>query len=421
MASSSKRKRLVGVSALALALVLSSCSSGNKASTTPATTGSGGSTPAAKATGSPIKVGMVCTCTGAGGFGAFDVPGRDMYQAWADTVNAAGGLDGHPVQLIAKDDGGLPANALSDAQALVADHVLAVVDISVVDQTFASVLQQANIPVIGSEMNNLPFGTNPDFYPEGQTNNSAIQAVIETAKQAGATNLANVYCAESPDCAQSVPAFKTVGQQLGLPVTYDAEISATAPNYTAQCLAAEQQHITAIFIGDSSAVIAKFASDCAQQNYQPIFVTEGAGFGSLELSAPGLKDHLWNEFPGLPYFANTPAVRAANAAIDKYFPGERQNTTLWDQIDFMSWASGQVLADALKAGGLSAGVSPTAAQVVTGLDSLKGDTLGGLAVPLTYTAGQPHSVNCWFTTRVQNGVPSLVNGGKTTCASGASA
>jgi hypothetical protein len=61
---------------------------------------------------------MICTCSGAGGFGAFDVPARDVYQARVNTVNAAEGINGHPVQLIFYDDGGNPATAVSDAQVL---------------------------------------------------------------------------------------------------------------------------------------------------------------------------------------------------------------------------------------------------------------------------------------------------------------
>ena len=50
-----------------------------------------------------------------------------------------------------------------------------------------------------------------------------------------------------------------------------------------------------------------------------------------------------------------------------------------------------------------------------GLDTIKGNTLDGMAPPLTFKAGQVHDVNCWFTARVENGVPTLVNGGQVTC------
>ena len=360
---------------------------------------------------------MLCTCSGAGGFGASILPGKQVYQAWVNTVNASGGINGHPVQLTALDDAGNPGTAASNLQTLLSDHVIAIADLSVADVAWASTVEQAKIPVVGIEVANGPFGTNADFYPEGQTNDSAIQAVFGTAKAAGATNLANVYCAESPVCAQSVSYFTAAGKALGIPVVYNAEVSATAVNYTAQCLAAQQNKVSSVFIGDSSVVITRIATNCTQQGFNPIWLTEGLGFGLNEASAPGLKDKLWTEFPSTPFWSSDPAVQTANQAIDKYYPGVRENQNLYNQSNFMSWASGQLLEDALKAAGLTATGTPTAAMVTQGLDSLKNDTLNGLSVPLTFTAGQPHKVDCWIITRVQNGTPSLVNNGKVTCAS----
>ena len=51
---------------------------------------------------SKIKVGFICSCSGSV-FGAFNVPAEDEYKAWASTVNASGGINGHPVQVIYKD------------------------------------------------------------------------------------------------------------------------------------------------------------------------------------------------------------------------------------------------------------------------------------------------------------------------------
>lgn len=412
------------VGAVAMALLAAGCSSSKPASSptsaSAAPAGSGSSTSSAsQPTGAPIKVGFICSCSGSP-FGVFNVPAEDEYKAWVNTVNASGGIDGHPVQLIAKDDANSPGTSLSDIQGFISDHVAAVVDTSNFDEVWAKTIQAANIPVVGGYSSNLAFGTNPDFYPEAQTNNSAIYAVIQTAKQAGATNLANVYCAESPICAQSVPAFTSTGQKLGVPVVYNAEISATAPNYTAQCVAAEQKGVKSVFIGDASAIIVRVATDCSRQGYNPIYVQEEGGFGLNEASAPGLKDNLWLESPSLPYFASSPGVQAANAAMDKYFPGVRENGNIYLHDAFTLWVSGVLLEDAIKAGGLTASGTPTAAEVVTGLTSLKGDTVGGLTSPLTFTSGQPHTVDCWFTARVHNGGTATVeNNGQPTCESGA--
>jgi branched-chain amino acid transport system substrate-binding protein len=406
---------------------MTACSSSGKKAATPTTAAAGGagsssssSSSAAPAAGAPIKVGMMCTCSGAGGFGASILPGKQVYQAWVNTVNASGGINGHSVQLIALDDAGNPGTASSNLQTLLSDHVVAIADLSVADVAWASTAASANIPVVGIETANGPFGTNPDFYPEGQTNDSAIQAVFSTAKAAAAPSLANVYCAESPVCAQSVAPFKTAGTAAGIPVVYNAEVSATAPNYTAQCLAAQQAHAGSVFIGDSSVVITRIASDCTKQGYNPVWLTEGLGYGLNEASTPGLKDKLWTEFPSTPFWSTSAVVQAANAAIDKYFPGVRENKNLYNQSNFMSWASGQMLEDALKNAGLTPSATPTAAMVTQGLNAFKGDNLDGLTVPLTFTAGKPHTVDCWIITRTQNGTPSLVNNGQVTCANGAS-
>jgi branched-chain amino acid transport system substrate-binding protein len=413
--------------AVAIAATFAACSSSSKhssssppgASTTSPSAGS--ASPASnQATGTPIKVGLICSCSGSP-FGVFNVPAEDEYKAWANTVNANGGINGHPVQLDVKDDANSPGTSLVDIQTLISDHVVAIADTSNFDEAWAKTVQAANIPIVGGYSSGLPFGTNPDFYPEGQTNDSAIYAVITTAKTAGATNLANVYCAESPICAQSVPAFTATGQKLQVPVVYNAEISATAPNYTAQCVAADQKGVKSVFIGDASAIIVRVATDCARQGYNPIYVQEEGGFGMNEASAPGLKNTLWLESPTIPFFdTSLPAVQDANAAMDKYFPGVRENPNLFVHDAFTLWVSGQLLEAAVKAGGLTASASPSAAEVISGLQSLKGETLGGLTSPLTFTAGQPHTVDCWFTARIQNGGTATVeNSGQPACETGA--
>jgi branched-chain amino acid transport system substrate-binding protein len=109
-------------------------------------------------------------------------------------------------------------------------------------------------------------------------------------------------------------------------------------------------------------------------------------------------------------------VNAANAAIKKYYPAlVKTSNIFYSETGFMSWISGMLLETALKAGGITSKGTPTSAEVTRGLNSLKGTTLDGLTVPLTFTAGKPHSVSCWFTARMQNGTPKLVKNGQVSC------
>lgn len=174
-----------------------------------------------------------------------------------------------------------------------------------------------------------------------------------------------------------------------------------------------------MFIGDAAAVDDRIAADCNRQGYNPIYVTEGAGFGLNQTTATGIDKNLWSEYANLPFFANTPAVQAFNSAMDKYYPGVRENANLFIEDAFQAWISGKLVEDAIKAGGLTPTGNPNSAEVTKGLDSLHNDTVQGLAPPLTFVAGKPHNIDCWFTARVNNGVPSLENGGKVSCTSGA--
>jgi branched-chain amino acid transport system substrate-binding protein len=422
---------LRGIGALAAAIVVAACSSSsstgstsNTASSTAtagsATTSSASSTAtgssSAAASGSPINVGIICDCTGA--FAGVLAVGAKVYQAWANTVNAAGGINGHPVKTILVDDQSNPGNSLTDVEKLVKqDHVVALVDLSDLDETWASFIKAQNVPVIGANVTEAPFYTNSDFYAEGATEDSLFPGVIDAAKTAGATSIGLLYCAEAVQCQEGVAPMKELATKMGLPLKYNGEVSATAPSYTAQCVAAQQAGVQALFIADIAAVAAKVAQNCSQQGYHPIYVVDGVILGPSFQTTPGLKDNLVGPIPDLPYYADSPENTKMNAAIDKYYPGLRTDAN-YSMAGPNAWTAGTLLEAAAEAGGLTASDTPTSAELVTGLTSLKGETLNGIAPSLTYAAGQAHPIDCWFTYQLKNGVYSMPNGTKQTCATG---
>ena len=406
---------VLGVVAFATA-----CGSSSKTSAPPTTASSTGSSTGAAATpssGSPIKVGVICSCSGP--FGGDAVTSEDVFKAWVDSTNASGGVEGHPLQVTYDDDAATPGTSASEAQALISAHVDVVADDSLVDSSWASSVESAGIPAVCIVIGQ-PCFQNPDFYAAGQTADSSASAVVAVAKQAGAKNIGYLYCAESPTCAQSISLVRAAGKQLGVPLVYTAAIAATAPNYTAQCLAAQQDHVSALFIADIQAPLERVGVDCSQQNYDPIYLSEGTGFGLGQLTSPGIDKNLWSEYSNLPFWANTAAVQPMNAALDKYFPGLRTNTNEYSETSAEAWPAGLLIADAVKAGGLTAAGTPSAAEVTTGLQSLHGDTLDGWSPPLTFPAGKPHSIDCWIVGHVSNGTPSLLNDGRATCQSASS-
>jgi branched-chain amino acid transport system substrate-binding protein len=405
-------KKIFSLLSIATAcLMVAACSSSSKS---PSATGSAPTTGSAPASGSaPITVGLICSCSGPDGNSIID--SVDIFQAWVKTANSAGGIDGHQIKVKVADDGAVIGTSVSDAQTFISDHVDAIMDGSIVDQGWASAVQSANIPSIALISGSAPFYTNPDFYQPGQTEDSDTYAVVATAKAAGATNLGVIYCAEAAVCASIYGVVRGDGKQEGLPVTFADSVSATAPNYTAQCLAAQQAHVTALAVFDTVPPMERLAQDCAKQGYDPIYVIEGGSFTTALTSTPGIEKNLWTEYQNYPYWSSNAATNALQKAMNTYYPGVLENTTTFSGGNVTGWPAGILLEDAFKAGGLTASGAPTASEVVNGLESLKGDTLQGWSPPLTYAAGKPHPVDCWYVGRVDNGKPILENNGNYTC------
>ena len=127
-----------------------------------------------------------------------------------------------------------------------------------------------------------------------------------------------------------------------MPLVYSASIAATAPNYTAQCIAAQQAGVDALFIGHSGSVVMKVAADCERQGYKPVYITQGTGFVMTEASAPGLSDRLWSSYPILPFWGNSAQVKDMKKALDKYSPGAFSDPN-FSEYAAQAWTGGKLI------------------------------------------------------------------------------
>ncbi len=380
--------------------------------------GSANSVGASTPKGSPINIGLVCSCTGAFASGLVDVP--VVYNAWASSVNASGGINGHRINVISKDDQSNPGTSTSIVQNFVqSDHVVAIVDATTNDSVWSSYVQQQGVPVVGVLAPDLSFVTNPDFYAEGQTILALLPSIVGAVQKAKATKMALFYCAESATCQEAIPLLKTAAASANVQLVASLEVSASAPNYTAECLAAKQAGAQALFIADGPTVAEKIAADCTTQGYVATYVTSGQVLAPAMRSAPGLKNATYAPFPDLPWFANTPAIKQMNAALNKYAHGVQNNST-YGEDPVMAWISGKLFQAAAVAGHLGAnGTAPTTGQLIKGLDSLNGTTLNGLAPPLRFIAGKANPVDCWFFATIKSGKFTMPDGLSPACETGA--
>lgn len=361
----------------------------------------------------PIVIATVGDYTG--GDAANTLGGLDAIKAWTDSVNAAGGIDGHKVQLIVKDDALSASTASSEVQELVSvDHVVAIVsDLSVLDSVWGPIAAKAGVPVIGGLSLESVFLTNPDFFNEGANNIALTYGMQKLARTEG-KDMGVLYCAESPVCAQLVPLQNDIAKYTGITVPTSAAVSATAPSYTAQCLAIKNSGAQTYAAFLASPVVQRVSTACASQGVTTKVVALDGGLAGVPNIAqtPGLNGEL-NSESVFPWFADSsPATKAFHAALAKYTP------SLGDKVDSQSayaWTSAELFEKAVELSGSGSG-PVTSASVKAGLYKMKGQTLGGLTGPLTFVKGQANLQNCYFTFGIKNGKFVLNNGLNTTCA-----
>jgi branched-chain amino acid transport system substrate-binding protein len=362
----------------------------------------------------PVAVGDLCSCTGPEASTISQT--TDVSKAWASWVNAHGGLAGHKVDLIVRDDGYSPAQAVSAAHAFISqDHVVAIFDNSDVDTSWAPIVQKANVPVIGGQETDSGY-QNPDFYPSGGTLNYSTSVTVVGMKKAGLKTVANLYCVEVAVCSETAQSAAKVYSQNGLKQVYSVGIAFGAPSYAAQCLAAKQAGARSVEVGDATAIVEKVAQDCAAQGYNPVELT-GDGIVAISmLKIPAFSGMIATQ-ANLPWFVHNSATAPFYSALKKYVPQELVDPN-FGEAALQAWSDGVLLQHAVIASHPGTGSAITTATVKKGLYGLApGDTLDGLAAqPIHFVRNQPANFSCWFQMSIKNSEFVWSNGQKPLCA-----
>lgn len=365
---------------------------------------------------SPLTIGYICSCTGP--LASSVETGRPAFQSWVSWVNAQGGVNGHKIKVIYKDDDTSPTTSLQEVQSLLQSNVLAIVDLSNADSAWGNLVTQQNVPVIEANSSNTVALTSAMFFPASQTIDSLPISIVLAAKKTGAKNLGLVYCAEAPACQELVGPEKAIAEKNGLPLVYNSSVSAAAPSFAAECLAAQQAGAKSLFVADAVQVALHVAADCVKQGYHPTLIAEDGAVATSFATAPGWNNNMVATQPNIPFFVrNTPATKTMYAAFKKYQPAMLKDPN-YNELAVEGWAAGLLLGKALAAGHVGDNGQPATSQLLDGLYSLHNETLGGIAPPLTFTKGKPNLIDCWFYMRTSNSKFTTPYGLKPACAPG---
>ena len=416
-------RRSTGAAAAVLALAAltaagcsssSSSSSSAPASTAASAAASASTGASSSASGTPIAVGALGSFTGAGAGSTADA--KTVFQDWVDATNAAGGINGHPIQATILDDQNTPSVAVANATKLVQqDHVKVIFDLSDdLESTWAKVVDTAQVPVLG-QSEGPAFGTDANFYPTGTTVEPLIWGELKAASVAKVSKISGLYCAEIASCAQTVPLITALGKTVGVSLAYSASISSTASSYTAQCLGSKNAGANGVTVAAASEVAVSVAASCATQGYKPVYVTTAGEMTTPWLAQSALNGAIGNT-QDVPWFDDSiPATKAMQAAISQYSPSVLTSAS-YGATATIGWAAGTVFATVAKTAGLTP--SSSQAQIVAALDTVKNETFGGITPPLTFTAGKPTQVACSFVAGISNGKWTEPIGLKTICMPG---
>ncbi|MEF3404085.1 branched-chain amino acid ABC transporter substrate-binding protein [Agromyces sp. CCNWLW203] len=359
---SRRRKRLLHIAAAAGVLALTAGCSGGLA---------GGGSEAA--TDGPIKIGMLAPFSGSeSAFGEYMQNGAQLA---VNEINADGGVLGRDLELLVEDDACDATTAVSGANKLVTDGIVASVGGYCSGATLPTlpIFDEAGIPMVipAANSNELVDQGLPGVFLINGTGDQQAEAAVTYATQIGATNVAVVDDATSYS-ADLAGAFTEQATAAGLDVVMSETITPGENDYSAVATAlAAQQPALVYWTGyyQEGGLIARQSQD--------------AGFEGVFLVADGSVDAKFAEIAGEGYidnvvgtFTQTPdMIEGADQWIADYeelaggAPGP-YSTQAYDAV--------RVMAQAIEDAG-----DTEFDNVVAGLEGLSDfDTFAG---PLTFT------------------------------------
>jgi branched-chain amino acid transport system substrate-binding protein len=345
----------------------------------------------------PITIGYIGWLSGTGG--ETMSPTRDMWVAWSRAVNARGGINGHKVNLLIGDHGGVESRAVSLARDFVENKGAIALTTGSGGPAVGEYAKSKRIPVVGTIMTGGTWNANPYQFPPFGAAEASSWGAARLIKRTGKTKVASIYCAESSDCADGAERIKKYAAQEGIEIVSQQQYSVVGADYTAECIRMRGSGAQVVYpTGDTGSMI-RMAKACSRQNFRPIWISP-----TMDDSVASVAEfeNAIAVTPAFPWFlrSGNPGIDEMVAALRTYAPGRLTKSNL-----FMSqaWVSAKLFEKAAE----KVGDKPTSQEILDALWSMKGETLGGLTAgraARSFTRDQPTPETfCVFDTKLVRG------------------
>ncbi|MCB7319012.1 ABC transporter substrate-binding protein [Lacrimispora sp. 210928-DFI.3.58] len=245
---------------------------------------------AAELTGEPIKIGTIYAMSGgSAAIGTNILRGIDFAVA---EINAAGGVNGRPLEVVRGDHAGDAATGRSEAERLITQEKVDVMmgcHMSVVTEVVAQVCQQYGVPMITaiSTLDRLSNEEHKDmdyFFRLCPLNSVYVEDMLkylkdsteQTGEEVKTVAIFTDRAAIGQELIRCVELFK---DQYGIELVATVDYTSNATDLSAQVLALKQADPDAIlcdsYIGDATL----FIQTLKEQNYSPkMIVAKANGF-----------------------------------------------------------------------------------------------------------------------------------------------
>ena len=375
---SGARRGAAALLAAGLCISMAACGSSSKTSGDASSSAAG---PGSTATGSPIKIMS---------FGQFQATnlsypeGKTSIDAAVKTINAAGGINGHPLQVEACNDQGDPNIAAQCARTAVSHKDVAVLgSYSQNAGQILPILEAAHIAYVGATAQSVTDTTSPVSFPLEGLNQVVFGGVgygstLVGCKKAGI--LIENYGTTTPLAIQSITAgIKLGGGEIVKVENTGSNLPSYAPAVSA-IEAAGGECIDTIMPPDQIAAVFQAMRQSAKPDIKMINAQDTFSTQLLDQLGDTANGMILSSSTYPPTTTQVPEVPKLIAAIKQYEPGAEIS-----QFSIQGWASVLLLQDVVK--GISGPV--TASAVLNGFEHLNGASTNGLYPPYTTTHAGP--------------------------------
>jgi branched-chain amino acid transport system substrate-binding protein len=327
-----------------------------------------------------VNVGAIVTQSGS--LAADFAPYLSGVHAYFDYVNAKGGINHRQLNLAdALDDQSLPATDVQDARTLVtADHVFAIVGISVPFFQASSYLSTQPTPVFGYSTSNV-WAKTPTFFADYGSYlnyNSSIPDFAYVAKKTGVTKIAVValgYPSSKDECEGAIDGlkafkFKVAYSNVNESIDQDWSVEATK-------IKRSGAKMVVSCMDDLSSI--QLSKNMASDGLNPVQLwLDGYDRTVLQANSQYMQG-VYLLLQHVPFEAATtypttyPGLNLYLSTMVKY----GYTSDEYSDVALAGWESASLFAQGLK----SAGTHPTQQAVTAAINKITNDTGGGVAAP----------------------------------------